>query len=337
MNARPPKILVVGSLVMDLITSTQRIPNAGETVIGCDFSTAPGGKGANQAFQAARLGADVTMVGKVGDDGFGQTLVSSLASAGVDVSHITRDANSYTAVGNIQLLVEGGHTRNNRIIVAPGANYRLTPDDVAFLKTSIADYDMVLTQLEIPQEINELVARWAKAENVPVILNPAPAAPLSPAFLADLTYIAPNEHEAAELTGIQFIDSEGHMDEEKLVQALTVLHQSGPSHVIITLGSRGSVLSSHGEWHAMPCVPGVDAIDPTAAGDSFLGAFCVALSAGLPRKEALTVATHTAAITVSRAGAQPSLPDLDTVLGAMARRGISSERLSKIRSHLRRK
>ena len=334
MNTHPPRILVVGSLVMDLITSTEKIPAAGETVIGCGFSTAPGGKGANQAFQAARLGAAVSMVGKVGADSFGQALTSSLAAAGVDVSHILQDADSYSAVGNVQLLIEDGRTLNNRIIVAPGANHRLTAAEVAFLEESIADYDFVILQLEITQEVNELVARWAKAKNVPVMLNPAPAAPLTDAFLSTLTYISPNEHEAAELTGIQFIDGSGRIDEDKMNEALGVLHKSGIHNVMITLGSRGSILSSPNGRYAMPCVPNVNAIDPTAAGDSFLGAFCTALAAGLSQEEALTLATHTAAITVSGMGAQPSLPDLDTVLRSMERHGIDQKLLSKIRCHL---
>ena len=154
---RKPRILVVGSLVMDLIVSTSRFPAKGETVIGLDYTTATGGKGANQAVQAARLGAEVTMVGCVGDDDFGRALVQSARNAGVDVSHIRVTKDACSAIGNVQ--IERAETgTNNRIIVVPGANQCIRPEDVAFLKEGIAGYDMVILQFEIPMAINELVA-----------------------------------------------------------------------------------------------------------------------------------------------------------------------------------
>lgn len=316
-HCHTPRILVVGSLVMDLITSTTKIPGAGETVIGCGFSSAPGGKGANQACQAARLGAQVTMVGKVGDDIFGQALIDSLAASGVDVSHIVKDSTSYSAVGNVQLLQKDGKTLNNRIIVAPGANYQLLPEDLAFLEHSIKDYDMVMLQLEIPLETNIAVARWAAAAGVPVMLNPAPSAPLPQELLSCLTYISPNEHEAADLTGICLTDACGQLDGDRAAQATKALHRSGVPHVLITLGSQGSILSYPNGQMQKPCVPDINAIDPTAAGDSFVAAFCVAVSAGLDQEDALTLATHTAALTVSALGAQPSLPYLSQVIHSL--------------------
>lgn len=146
---KKPKILVVGSLVMDLIVSTERVPNAGETVFGHSFRTAPGGKGANQAVQAARLGADVTMVGMVGDDAFGRELTASLAASGIDTRYIfTAPEGVSSAIGSITLTTQNGVTLNNRIIVVPGANMRITPQDVAFLKEDIGQYDCVILQLE---------------------------------------------------------------------------------------------------------------------------------------------------------------------------------------------
>lgn len=308
------KILVVGSLVMDLITSTSQIPGPGETVIGCGFSSAPGGKGANQACQAARLGAQVTMVGKVGSDVFGQALIDSLSASCVNTSHVLKDPTSYSAVGNVQLLEKEGQTINNRIIVAPGANYCLTTEDIAFLEHHMQDYDMVMLQLEIPVEINITVAKWAVAAGVPVMLNPAPSAPLPKELLACLTYISPNEHEAADLTGICLTDSNGRLNGNNIRQALHILHEMGVPNVLITLGSQGAVLSTQHGQIAVPCVPNVNAIDPTAAGDSFVSAFCVAAAAGFAQEDALKFATHTAALTVSAMGAQPSLPYLDQVV-----------------------
>lgn len=334
MEYSPPRLLVVGSLVMDLITTTGRIPNPGETVIGMEFSTAPGGKGANQALQAARLGAQVAMVGKVGDDGFGEALTGSLAQAGVDVRHILRAEGVSSAVGNVQLLVEGGRTRNNRIIVAPGANHRLTPGDVAFLEEGVAQFDMVLLQLEIPTPVNEQVARWADAKGVPVMLNPAPSAPLPPSLLKHLAYLSPNEHEAADLTGMPLCGPDGRVEPARLDAALRSLHGGGAANVIITLGAQGSVLSTPEGRLAMPCVSGIRAVDPTAAGDSFLGAFCTAVAAGLAHPDALALATYTAALTVSAMGAQPSLPRLPQVLALMEARGCGRDMIDRIQAKL---
>lgn len=188
--SRTPRILVVGSFVMDLIVSAPRFPQSGETVLGSGYQTAPGGKGANQAVQAARLGAQVTMVGKVGDDAFGRQLVDSARQAGVDVSRVIVSRETFSAIGNVQLEVCQGRTAN-RIIVVPGANMTIVPEEVAFLKEEIAKFDLVILQLEIPMEINLLVASYARAKGVPVMLNSAPAAPLSPELMPLLTYISP--------------------------------------------------------------------------------------------------------------------------------------------------
>lgn len=309
-----PKILVVGSFVMDLIVRANRFVQPGETILGTDFQTAPGGKGANQAFQAARLGAEVTMVGKVGDDAFGREMLASLQCAGVNVEHVPMMKGVASGIGNIQLSV-GDSGSQNRIIVVPGANQKLTDQDVQWLAPRIGDYDMVMLQLEIPMEINELVAQYAYDSGVPVMLNPAPSAPLSDVFLRHVRYISPNEHEARDLTGVPL------SDEADVRRATEVLRRRGVQNVLITLGEKGAAFDGGNGLVMTPCVRAERVADPTAAGDSFLGAFCTALCAGLQVRPAMEFANQTASITVSRMGAQPSLPTLAAVNDALRRRG----------------
>ena len=171
---RKPRILVVGSFVMDVIATTEKVPRSAQTVYGKSFHMAPGGKGANQALQCARLGAQVTMMGCVGDDLFGEKLIEPLKSAGVDVSHVLVRPGVSSGVGHVTLEVTE-HSAQNRIIVIPGANRTLTVDEVAWIQDEIGTYDMVLLQLEVPLEVNRTVARWAKEAGVPVMLNPDPA------------------------------------------------------------------------------------------------------------------------------------------------------------------
>lgn len=317
------KILVVGSLVMDLIVSTEKFPNSGETVLGKSFRTASGGKGANQAVQMARLGADVTMVGRVGDDLFGKEMVASLNSAGVDTTYIQVDKVNPSAVGNIVLEVAEGQKAKNRIIVVSGANMAIKPDDIAFLKDTIDNYDMVVLQLEIPMEINEIVARYAFDKGVPVMLNSAPSAPLKPELLSCLTYISPNEHEAADLTGVTIRKEQKEVNMEDVKAAVESLMKKGVKNVIITLGSSGAVVADNNEIVYRPCVDVVEVKDPTAAGDSFVGAFTTAVCAGLDHSQALEFANYTATLTVSRMGAQPSLPTLDEVTALMERENFT--------------
>jgi len=311
---RRPEILVVGSLVMDLICSTRRFPESGETVIGMDFQTAPGGKGANQAVQAARLGASVNMIGKVGNDDFGKNILKSVSESGVDVSGVSTSQSKPTAIGNIQLEVSESGTAN-RILVIPGANMDLSEEDVLPLRETISKYDMVILQLEIPVKINELVAKIAYENNVPVMLNSAPSAPLSDEFLSHLTFISPNEHEASDLTGIAV------KDEDSAKAAIEMLLIKGVKNVLITMGSKGAVFGNTETFISSPSVDYGQVVDPTAAGDSFVAAFCTAVSLGAGFEQALLFANHTAGITVSRMGAQPSLPAIDEVLSFMQKNG----------------
>ena len=317
---RKPRILVVGSFVMDMITATRVFPGSGETVLGETFTTAPGGKGANQAVQAARLGAEVTMVGKVGSDAFGDALLASMQASGVDVSHVARHAAVSSAVGNITLEIAPDGRCSNRIIVVPGANMTLTVEDVAFLRESVEDYDMVILQFEIPMAVNEAVAKYAHAKGVPVMVNPAPAAPISDGLMACAAYISPNEHEAAAITGVP-IRVEGGLNLRDVEAVAGVMRRKGVQNLLVTLGENGAALAgAEGVMH-VPAVPHVKAADPTAAGDSFVASFCTGLCAGLTQRQAMDFARNAAAITVSRAGAQPSLPTLPEVLEAMALHG----------------
>ena len=314
-----PKILVVGSFMMDLIASTKRAPNSGETVVGMKFQTAPGGKGANQAVQCARLGAQVTMVGQVGDDAFGKIMRDTAAASGVDVTHVGIDPHESSGVGHITLEVTE-HGAQNRITVCPGANFTITVEDVAWLKDEIKNYDLVMMQFELPMEVIETVAQWAHDAGVMVMINPAPAAPMSDQLLACTTYLSPNEHEAALLAGHSIDVSNGiNMDDVKVVSE--AFQARGVESIIITMGENGSIAAGKNGIHHTQCVRMPHVADPTAAGDSFVAAFCTGLCAGLPQGEALAFASHTAAITVSRMGAMPSLPTVTEVQQLMEERG----------------
>ena len=318
---KKPKILVVGSFMMDLIASTHRAPNSGETVIGLKFQTAPGGKGANQAVQCARLGAHVTMVGQVGDDAFGKIMTDTAAAAGVDVSHVSVDKNESSGVGHIVLEVTE-HGAQNRITVCPGANFTLTVDDVAWLKDEIGSYDMVMMQFELPMPVIEAVAQWAHDAGVKVMVNPAPAAPMSDRLLACTTYLSPNEHEAAILANHAIrVDNGINMEDVDIVSK--AFQARGVENLIITMGENGSIVAGKNGIHHTDCVKMPHVADPTAAGDSFVAAFCTGLCAGLPQGEALAFASHTAAITVSRMGAMPSLPTVEEVQALLTERNYT--------------
>lgn len=319
---RKPNILVVGSFMMDLIASAPRVPDLGETVIGTSFRTAPGGKGANQAVQCARLCANVTMAGCVGGDSFGKKLLQTASSSGVDISHVKISPENSSGVGNIQLQVSESGTQN-RILVVPGANYDLTPEDLNWLKDEIGSYDLVMLQLELSMEVTKFTAACAREAGVPVMLNPAPAAPLDNDLLSCITYLSPNEHEAALLSGLTLHTDESGADKEDLSRMIHQLRSKGVGNVIVTLGSNGAVCANDSGIQYTPCVNLLNVKDPTAAGDSFVAAFCTGVTAGLSVKEALDFASYTAAITVSRMGAMPSLPTLNEVRELMAKGGYA--------------
>ena len=312
---RKPKILVVGSCCTDFTFAGKIIPTEGSTVLGESFSTAPGGKGANQAYQAALLGADVTFVGKFGRDSFGENLNHVLQDVGIDTSKMLYSETAPTASACImlELTPEGA---KNRIMVVPGSQMTFTEEDVAFLKDEIRNYDLLILQLEINMEINELVASYAFEAGIPVMLNCAPSAPLSEDFLSHVTYLSPNEHEARDLTGITI-----HSQEDAHAAARCLL-EKGVQNVLITMGGEGAVFASKDEFLHRGCVS-TTVLDPTAAGDSFIGAFCTAITTGMSAGDAMIFANHTASITVSRKGAMPSLPNLQEVLTLMEKTGTA--------------
>lgn len=310
--AKKPKILVAGSFVMDLVASTDHAPKAGQTVVGKSFHMAPGGKGANQAVQCARLGADVTMIGCVGNDIFGQKLLDATRSSGVDVSSVKTASDTVSGIGHVLLEVTE-RSAQNRITVIPGANQSLNPEDVVWVKSCIGSFDMVMLQMEIPLEINLLIARWAQDVGVPVMLNPAPAAPLSEKLLSYVNYLTPNEQEAALETGCPLRTCENGFRKDDIRAIAAALMKKGVENIIITLGSSGSAVVLRDGVRYIPTVDMPYVADPTAAGDSFVAALCVALCIGLSLEQALTFASYAAAITVSRLGSMPSLPTLEEV------------------------
>ena len=259
------------------------------------------------------------MVGQVGADAFGREMTENAKKAGVDVSHVLVDPNKSSGVGHIVLEVTE-HGAQNRITVVPGANYSTTVEQIAWLKDEIKRFDLVMLQLEVPMEINIAVAQYAKAAGVPVMLNPAPAAELPGELLECVTYLSPNEHEAAAIAGLPLRADENGVNEADVVAVSAALRKKGVENLIITLGGNGSAVAGASGVAYTPCVKMPDVKDPTAAGDSFVAAFCTAVTAGLPQAQALAFASHAAAITVSRMGAQPSLPTLEEVQSLLRER-----------------
>ena len=290
-------VTVVGSLNMDLVACAPRIPEPGETIIGDSFQTAPGGKGANQAVAAARLGASVSMVGRVGRDAFAESVLRSLAAARVDCTFVARDAECPTGVALI-VVDDGGQ---NSIVVAPGANMRLSPADVDAAEARIAAADVCLLQLETPLETVTRAAEVAQAHGVLVVLNPAPARPLPAALLRTVDVLIPNESETALLTG------QGVCGQSATEAAADALRKMGVDTVILTLGERGALLAWEGGAERLPAFD-VTPVDTTAAGDAFVGGFAVALAEGRTLSDAVRWANAAGALATTKLGAQPSLP-----------------------------
>lgn len=294
-------IVVVGSLNMDLVVKTERLPLTGETVSGDQFFTVPGGKGANQAVAAGRLGARTAMVGQVGPDAFGSQLLASLQESHVDTAHVST-SESPTGVALIEVDTAG----HNRIVVVPGANHRVTPQHVDAAADLIRQAKLVLIQLELPIETVQRAVELASDAGVMVVLDPAPARPLPSEILSRVDLLTPNEHEAAALLGLESID---HSLAREAAEALCRL---GPKGVILKLGAGGAYLLAEGYDLLIPGYR-VQATDTTAAGDTFAGALGSALTRGLTLLDAVRFAHAAAAISVTRLGAQPSMPWLDEV------------------------
>ena len=286
------KVVVIGSSNTDMTIKGDRLPKPGETVLGGEFRMGPGGKGANQAVAARRLGADVSFICKVGRDIFGDNAISGYQKEGIDCSRILR---SDKASGTALILVDGN--AENCIAVAPGANADLTPEDVDSVADVIRSADYLILQLEIPVESVLRAAKIAHEAGVYVILNPAPACHLPEELFGYISLITPNQTEFALLSGV----------EDNLDAAVERLMQLGVKDVVVTLGSKGSLVISEGAKTLVPSLK-VKAVDTTAAGDTFCGALCVALSEGCSLVDAAGFATKASALTVQKMGAQDSIP-----------------------------
>jgi len=292
------KVVVVGSLNMDLIVRTPRFPVGGETLAGHGFATAAGGKGANQAVAAARLGARVAMVGCLGDDGNGAELRAGLLAEGIDCSAVATVPGVATGIATI-LVDDAGQ---NAIVIAAGGNGEMTAERLADHDGLLEAADIVIAQLEVPMATVEATLARAHALGRTVILNPAPAVgPLPENWYGLIDYLIPNESEAALLTGIA-VDSP-----QSALQAAQKLLANGARRVLITLGSQG-VFYADGERHLHLPVEPVVAVDTTAAGDTFVGGFAAGLAEGLPLESAIRLGQQAAALAVTRPGAQPSIP-----------------------------
>jgi len=299
MTMKKARIVVVGSSNTDMVVKSRRIPAPGETVVGGEFLVAAGGKGANQAVAAARLGAEVQFISRVGADAFGDQAIAGYRRDGINTDLIARDPDNATGVALI-LIDEAGE---NAISVASGANHAMSLEDIDRAATAIRGADVLVMQLELPLNIVARAAEIAAQAGVPVILDPAPAPeePLPATLLRNITCIKPNVAEAEGLTGIHVAD------ESAAREAASALLGMGPSCAIITMGADGALLADESgvvRVHATP----VAALDTTAAGDAFSGALAFGWGAGLQRAEAVRLASSAGAFAATRMGAQPSLP-----------------------------
>lgn len=294
-----PDIVVVGSLNMDLIVRIDRRPAKGETLLGTDFLMSPGGKGANQAYAAGKLGASVAMIGHVGDDLFADQLVGNLRAVGVETRCIDKLQGQASGIAMITIDAEG----ENSIIVAPGANRLLTPAAVRKYESVIRNAKLLMVQLEIPPEAVAEAVSIARAHRVPVLLDPAPARPLEDELLGQIDYLVPNENEIGQLTGIKVTNA------ETARQAAAVLLERGVRTVLAKRGESGVVVVSRERTFEVPGYK-VETVDTTAAGDAFAGALATALAGGKELEDAVRFANAVGALTVTRPGAQNAMPTL---------------------------
>ncbi len=291
------KIAIIGSSNTDLVIKTERIPEPGETILGGDFMMTPGGKGANQAVAAARLGGKVAFITMIGDDMFGKEALDHYKKESMDISCVFTDPETPSGTAIICVDAHG----ENCIVVAPGANNKMTRKDIDMAIDVIESSDIILMQLETPMSVIEYVADIAWEKGKKVILNPAPAAELPEDLIKKLYLITPNSTECKQITGIA-INSPADA-----AAAADALLEMGAGNVVITLGSNGAYIKNHQVEEYIPAVL-VKAVDTTAAGDTFNGALCVGLSEGMTLSQAVHFATKAAAISVTRMGAQASIP-----------------------------
>jgi ribokinase len=282
---------------MDLVAKAPRIPVTGETLTGTDFFMVPGGKGANQAVAAAKLGAEVIFVAKLGKDVFASESLENFKSVNINTQHIEQLDGVPSGTAVIAIDDKG----QNMIIVVPGANGKLTPADVDRAQSDIASAAVVVAQLEVPIETVEQAAKIANQNNIPFILDPAPAKPLSDELLSRVDILTPNETEAETLTGIKVTD------EKSASKAADALLAKGVKTVIVTLGEKGLLLATQDSKEMISNYK-VNPVDSTAAGDAFTGSLAYGLANGKPINDAAVYANAVAAVSVTRYGAQPSMP-----------------------------
>lgn len=291
------KIVVIGSCNTDMVIKSDRLPVPGETILGGTFMMNPGGKGANQAVAAARLGGQVTFISKTGNDLFGRQSIELYENEGINTDYIFSDAEHPSGVALISVDMNG----ENCIVVASGANATLSSKDIDKARTAVERADILLMQLEIPLDTVEYAAKLAYGKGIKVVLNPAPACYLPDSLLKCLYMIIPNKTEAEMLSGVKVAD----WDSAK--QAADIISSKGVSIVLITLGSLGALIKEGDQYYTVEATK-VNAVDTTAAGDTFCGAVCIALSEGRSVCEAVKWANRASGITVTRMGAQSSIP-----------------------------
>ncbi|MBS1800406.1 MAG: ribokinase [Acidobacteria bacterium] len=303
LSAKKP-IVVVGSINTDLVAVAKRIPVIGETVIGSDFQIHPGGKGANQAVAVARLGYPVRLIGRVGNDTFGAELRSHLENAGVDIAGVSMS----DGASGVAVIVVSEHGENS-IVLAPGANFKVIPEDLDANISMLRSAGMVLAQLEIPVETVEYLARICARENVPLILDPAPAKDLPPHIFKAVTWFTPNQTEAA----FYFEKKHAGANEPMPAEMAKAFLANGCRGTVLKMGALGTYLASQEGIGSLVPAFSVNAIDTTAAGDAFNAGFATALMLGKSPLDSASFAAAVAAISVTRRGAQPSMPSMAEV------------------------
>ena len=307
-----PKIAVVGSLHMDLTVKAKTIPRIGETVLGDEFKTCLGGKGANQAVAAAKLGANVILIGRVGADLFGIEAIKNAKQHGIDTKFIKRGRETYTSLALIMVDENG----NNIIAVAPGADLRCDKEDIDRADLVIRSADILLTQLEIPLSIVEYAVNKAYRYGIKVVLNPSPAHELSNELIKKIHILVPNEQEAEMLSGVKISNlSSAKNATEKILS-------KGVENVILTVGKNGAIIATKEEVTHIKGLK-VDTMDTTGAGDAFCGALAVAISSGKNLKEAAVYANCAAALATTKIGAQEALPTQNELEKFMRERGLA--------------
>ena len=294
-------ICVIGSLNMDLVVNVDAMPKPGQTIIGSNFKEVPGGKGANQAVAMARLNGNVSMIGKVGEDGFGQTLINSLKNDKVDTTYIQTTKGS-TGVA----LITVDKNAQNSIVVSPGANFEVKEEDIDNNIKAIENSDIVVLQLETPLNTIKYALNKAKELNKYTILNPAPAVKLDDEIIKNVDLLTPNETELEIISGVSI------ETEEDIQKAAQIMIEKGVKELIVTLGSKGSLYINK-EKSMFKKAYKVEAVDTTAAGDSYTGALAVALSQDKGIEDAMAFASKVGALSVLKEGAQSSLPTLEDV------------------------